>query len=149
MARFNQGDKVRLKKDYYKHDWFRGLYRERRKAISEKAGKVARITTNDMSDICQEYPNGVVEIRFNDRTFCRVHEDMLEYAVTNNVGMNNMDILECIVCGHKARFYADGSINAFVNGAYLCNKCWDTLEEYLKEHYDEVVNWIKERNGAE
>ena len=63
--------------------------------------------------------------------------------------MNSMDILECIACGHKARFYADGSINAFVDGTYLCNKCWDTLEEYLKEHFDEVVNWIKERNGAE
>ena len=149
MARFNDGDKVRLKKDYYKNWWFGGLSRDKRKKISEKENRVARVTTNDMSDICQEYPNGIVEIRFNDRVFCRVHEDMLEYAVTNNVGMNNMDILECIVCGHKPRFYADGSLNAFVDGTYLCNKCWDTLEEYLKEHFDEVVNWIKERNGAE
>lgn len=148
MAKFKQGDKVKLKQDYYKSWWFGGLSRDNRKKISEKENRVARITTNDMSDICQEYPNGIVEIRFNDRTFYRVHEDMLEYAVTNNAGVNNMDILECIVCGHKPRFYADGSINAFVNGAYLCNGCWDALEEYLKEHFNEVVSWIKERNGA-
>ena len=74
---------------------------------------------------------------------------MAERFLIGYMGMNNMDIPECIACGHKARFYADGSINAFVDGTYLCNKCWDTLEEYLKEHFEEVVNWIMERNGAE
>lgn len=82
MARFNDGDKVRLKKDYYKNWWFGGLSRDKRKKISEKENRVARVTTNDMSDICQEYPNGIVEIRFNDRVFCRVHEDMLESVAT-------------------------------------------------------------------
>lgn len=82
MAKFNDGGKVRLKKDYYKNWWFGGLSRDKRKKISEKENRVARVTTNDMSDICQEYPNGIVEIRFNDRTFCRVHEDMLESVAT-------------------------------------------------------------------
>ena len=82
MARFNDGDKVRLKKDYYKNWWFGGLSRDKRKKISEKENRVARVTTNDMSDICQEYPNGIIEIRFNDRTFYMVHEDMLELVAT-------------------------------------------------------------------
>lgn len=84
MAKFKQGDKVRLKQDYYKHDWFRGLYRERRKAISEKVGKVARITTESMAEAysSMRFPLGLVEIRFNDRSFLRVHEDMLESVAT-------------------------------------------------------------------
>lgn len=148
MARFNYGDKVRLKQDYYKNWWFESQTRDWRKKASEKENRVARVTNEDMSDIYKEYPDGILEIRFNDRTFMRVHEDMLA-SVATKVELSEMDVPECIACGHKARFYADGSLNAFVNGAYLCNKCWDSLEEYLKEYYDEVVNWIKERNGAE
>lgn len=84
MAKFKQGDKVRLKKDYYKHDWFKAWDRENRKRISLGANKVARVTLEDMFVVCPTYPlKNVAEIRFNDRTYLQVHEDMLEYAVAN------------------------------------------------------------------
>ena len=83
MAKFKQGDKVRLKQDYYKHDWFKAWDRENRKRISLGANKVARVTVEDMFVVFSIHSlKNVAEIRFNDRTYLQVHEDMLESVAT-------------------------------------------------------------------
>ena len=71
-----------LADDFYKHEWFSNATREYRKRVADKIGKVARVTVEDMVRYTRFYPggyrDGTVEIRFNDRTFLQVHENMLE-----------------------------------------------------------------------